>query len=158
MFSRNPYRQHWILNVSFTITTLFSGTPFAATDIFFEVIKTGTVIKELRGTIFTMPHELYLLFKISIKLCHFFFSWTNQFSWYKTHKILRNLTFLSLRASHRRETILVSWSAVSHIGLRENKIHDMFDLASSQVVMLTVKDKGILLPWRILNVPDLTCI
>lgn len=72
MFSRNPYRQHWILNVSFTITTLFSGTPFAATDIFFEVIKTGTVIKELRGTIFTMPHELYLLFKISIKLCHFF--------------------------------------------------------------------------------------
>lgn len=151
MFSRTPYRQHRILNVSFTITTLFSSTPFAATDIFFEVIKTGTVIKELRGTIFTMPHELYLLFKISIKSCHFFFSWTNQFSWYKPHKIQRNLPFLSPRSSRMRETALLSRSAVSQIGAQENKIHDMFDLASSQVVMLTGKDKGLLLPWRIWN-------
>lgn len=151
MFSRTPYTQHWILNISFTITTLFSGTLFAATDIFFEVIKTGTVIKELRVTIFTMPHELYLLFKISIKLCHFFSP-----EWIHFHDISHIKFGEPSLSCHWQPvigegTVLLSCSAVSHIGPQENKIHNMFDLAPSRVLTLTGEDKGILLPWWILN-------
>jgi len=65
-------RDRQVLNVFLSVTTLFSSTSFAASDIFFEVIKAGTVIKALRVTIFSMPGELYLLFKVSINRCHIF--------------------------------------------------------------------------------------
>ncbi len=83
-------RDRQVLNVFLSVTTLFSSTSFAASDIFFEVIKAGTVIKVLRVTIFSMPCELYLLFKVSINWCHIF-PRTNQFSWYKPHIILENV-------------------------------------------------------------------
>lgn len=90
LFGWRKCRDRQVLNVFLSVTTLFSSTSFAASDIFFEVIKAGTVIKALRVTIFSMPCELYLLFKVSINWCHIF-PWTNQFSWYEPHIILENV-------------------------------------------------------------------
>lgn len=94
MYVQQKYFLHcWdgqVLNVLLSVTTLFSSTSFAACDIFFEVIKARTVVKTLRVTIFSMPRELYLLFKVSINWCHIF-PWTNQFSWYEPHIILENV-------------------------------------------------------------------